>query len=89
MFGKILKFFICLPYRFLHAILFFDSIEKYKEYAQKPFVCPNCGNHIIAKWYSFLFWRWSTFYTNRTLKLKCHNCKQLDMCKWSSDEEIK
>ena len=88
MFGRILKLLLKVPNRILAIILFFTSIEKYKSYAQKPFICPNCGEQIVAKWYNFLFWRWSAFYANRTLKLKCLHCKQVDMCKWTSDEKL-
>ena len=35
-------------------------IKEYKNTAEKPFVCPNCGSEFHKKWYNLLFYRYTT-----------------------------
>lgn len=61
------------------------TCERYKEYVEKPFACPNCGAVFYAKWYHLFGKRDVTLLMVKKVKLKCPQCKQVDMCTWKDE----
>jgi len=57
------------------------EIYSMKSIAEKPFACPNCGNHFHVKWYRLIFREYSV-YTSNSAKLKCPGCGKVDFCRW-------
>ena len=68
--------------------LFFYRIDKYREVMDEPFACPNCGAHFYAKWYHYFSWSFGPFLHNKSMKMKCPKCKERDMCKWTSEQDV-
>lgn len=85
MLQRIVLWIIHLPHLLVDVGKGLLSVSRLKEYAKKPFVCPNCGSTFFRKWYHLWFNRENTLIMIEKAKLKCPRCKQTDLCKWVSD----
>lgn len=88
----IVKFFLILihlPELLWYLCLDLEAINYYKEIAEKPFVCPNCGSEFHAKWHHLFFFSHglSLSVTNK-VQLKCPHCKETDACRWTGVDRI-
>ena len=63
------------------------SIEKCKEIAEKPFICPNCGKEFHKKWNQLYFNAFDPRLTNKAI-LKCPHCKEKDACRWTGMDRV-
>lgn len=82
MLQNIVNFCINVPKIVLAIFLHSQAINRCKEYAEKPFVCPNCGETFYVKWYHLWNGRECTLVVSEKAKVKCPHCKQTDMCRW-------
>ena len=62
------------------------DVKMLKEYAQKPFVCPNCGKKFLVKWHQLWFGRGVSLAMVNKAKLKCPHCKTTDFCRWTGKD---
>ena len=70
----------------LDLIAAWCGIQRAKNYAEKPFVCPNCGEIFSVRWQNLWWYRNYTLIMNGKAKLKCPKCKVSDMCRWTGEE---
>ena len=71
-----------LPILLVDACTDIDSVDKCKEIAEKPFICPNCGKDFYKKWNQLYFNGFDPRLTNKAI-LKCPHCKEKDACRWT------
>ena len=74
--------------QFIRAMEFHYWFHEYKDTAEKPFVCPNCGSEFHKKWYHLLFHRYNTIRAFGKANLKCPHCKVTDMCRWTGMDRM-
>ena len=60
------------------------TIHKCKEFAKKPFVCPNCGNTFRVSWQR-LFFNLIPLLAIKKAPLKCVHCERKDLCRWKEE----
>ncbi|MBQ7939945.1 MAG: hypothetical protein IJ281_06180 [Clostridia bacterium] len=60
------------------------ALKRSKEFAQKPFVCPNCGNTFRVSWQR-LFFKLLPLLAIRKAPLKCVHCDRKDLCRWKEE----
>ena len=60
------------------------TIHKCKEYAEKPFVCPNCGNSFPVR-PARLLWGIIPLLAIKKSPLKCPHCDRTDLCRWKEE----
>lgn len=63
------------------------AINRLKEFAEKPFVCPNCGERFYIKWTKLFWYRDNSLDLIGKAKLKCPKCGEWDMCKRMDEAE--
>ena len=85
MLQRIFMWIVRLPHLLVEIGKKLFAVSRLKEYAKKPFVCPNCGKNFFTKWYSLWFNREMTLVMTEKAKLRCPHCQQTDFCKWMSD----
>ena len=63
----------------LRIITRIRSYRRLKQYAEKPFACPNCGHIFYVKWYNLIL-KETVILMRDKAPLKCPKCKMRDMC---------
>ena len=88
--GGILAFIIHLPELLYNMCVDINAVDKCKEIAEKPFVCPNCGGEFHVKWKRLWFkncYALDGGFSNKAV-LKCPHCKERDACRWTGVDRI-
>ena len=73
-----------LPNIFWSTLGIAFAVQRCKEFAQKPFVCPNCGNTFRVSWQR-LFFKIIPLLAIRKAPLKCVHCDRKDLCRWKEE----
>lgn len=73
-----------LPNIFWSTLGIAFAVQRCKEFAQKPFVCPNCGNTFRVSWQRLLF-HLIPLLAIRKAPLKCVHCDRKDLCRWKEE----
>lgn len=68
-------------------IWIFFGIARLKEFTEKPFVCPNCGERFYVKWPKLFWYRIYSLELSGKAKLKCPKCGEKDMCRRMDEAE--
>lgn len=74
-----------LPIVLWRLLSFSNRIKSVKEYAQKPFVCPNCGEHFHVKWYKLFLIGYISLELSKKARLRCPKCGIADTCRWMNE----
>ena len=85
-FGKIL--FLLFLIIVWYIIKFISLIYHFKDIAEKPFLCPNCGEEFYVSWARLMFLPNFPLAFKKEMRLKCPHCKKRGMCKWQSEEDF-
>lgn len=83
----ILNLILLLPELLFYLFVDISDIDKVKEIAEKPFICPNCGKEFYKKWNRLYFNGFTPKLTNKA-RLKCPHCKETDFCRWTGMDRM-
>ena len=82
--ARFVTFLLNIPNFIWNALWISFAVQKCKEFAKKPFVCPNCGNTFRVSWQR-LFFRLLPLFAIRKAPLKCVHCDRKDLCRWKEE----
>ena len=77
---------INIPTIVYHVITSVSSAKRNREIAEKPFVCPNCGERFHIKWFQLYGPKgWQLMMQGQSM-FRCPKCNKKDLCKWTGNE---